>query len=354
MKKTISILFILIVGIFVFSNPTVNKPWNYSFNPALLDFGTRNFIDIGGNVDLDLIQPFFNFGDLFKEDVIIDFNEIYNNLDGKNLNILLDANGSAYGKIYLWFLTYAKTINISSKTKISIPNDLIKFISEGNVVDGELINLAGNDGIFNSDIIFESNNYISLQTKNSIFGISLSNFYPIALLRSNISFESINDIENAKTNIKYSISGNIYSSMQSFEAINTKLNPNYTFDNGGKGLYEDFMNALDNFSGLKINVGYINKKGKWGVSLNDIVIKPAEVKYQYTFDATGAIEIENMEVLTDIATPIIKLYDDFSNRIFPEISGDLPMNVSFFYTLPIIFNPTPHIQYYFDRGLSWV
>ncbi|MBM7558740.1 hypothetical protein [Marinitoga litoralis] len=349
MKKIIISLLILL-SIISFANPNLNKPWNYSFNPALMDYGTRNFIDIGGDFNLVFTQPFLNFNDLFKESLVIDLNNIYDNLNGNNLKIYLNADAMAYGKLHIWFASFAQTVRINTDTKIELPNDLIKLISYGNVNNGEIDNLEG-EGLINSKIIFESSSYISLQGRNSIFGLSLTRFFPIGLLKSNIKFDNVTDVDNARMNINYTYSGNIYSSMKSFEAINTKLNENYSYN--GDGLYEDFMEVLSNDFGTKINLGYINKGGKWGLSLNDIVLKPANVKYNYTLMATGSINVDNLEIITDMGTPVIEKSEENLSKTYPETDLDMPINVSFFKTFNILFNPTPHIQYFLGKGLAW-
>ncbi|WGS65646.1 hypothetical protein [Marinitoga aeolica] len=344
MKKII-ISMLILLSIISFANPNVNKPWNYSFNPALMDYGTRNFIDIGGDVNLVFIQPFMNFGDLFKESVEIDFNKIYDNLDGNNLKMLLNADIMAYGKLHIWFATFAQTAEIKTNTKIELPNDLIKLISYGNINNGLIENLEG-EGVINSNIIFESSSYISLQGKNSIFGLAFTNFYPISLLRSTISFKNTNDMENAKMNIGYEIKGHMYSSLKSLESL---ISDEYY----GVPIEEDILNTLKDSAGIKVNLGYINKNGKWGLSLNDIVLKQADVKYDYTLTATGSIVVDNMNVTTDNGTPVIEKSDELISRTYPEASVDLPMNITFFKTFNILFNPTPHIQYFFGKGLSW-
>ncbi|KLO20954.1 MULTISPECIES: hypothetical protein [unclassified Marinitoga] len=340
MKKTSIILFIFIIGILTFSNPTINKPWNYSFNPALFDYGTRNLIDIGGNLTVDFEQPFINFGDFFKEEMIIDFNEIYDNLKGENLDINLEANALMYGKLHLWMFSYAKSFNLYSNTKLSLPNDLIKLISYGNVENGDLVDLSG-EGIINTDILLEDNNYFSWIGKNSIIGINISNFAPVAVLRGNITFKQTPDIENATLNIDYSLSGKVYSSF----GILDKL-----IDNGNMDLgYNDIMK----YSGTKISIGYISKKDRWGVSLNDIVLNKAKVKYEYTLEATGNLNVADLKVISDNATPIIEKISETLDKEYPEISLDLPMNISAFYTFNFLFDITPHLQYFFEKGLAW-
>jgi hypothetical protein len=345
MKKIIIISILILLSIISFSNPNINKPWNYSFNPALLDFGTRNFIDIGGDLDFVFIQPIVNFGDLFKESVEIDFNKIYDNLNGNDLNLFLNANVMAYGKLHIWFASYAKTAGIYSNSKIELPNDLIKLISYGNIENGEIVDLNG-EGVINSNIIFESSDYVSIQGKNSIFGLSLSRFYPMVLLRSNINFENTSDVENAQMNINYNISGNVYSSLKSLESL-------FSDEYDGTSIDKDILDTMNDEAGMKLNIGYINKNGKWGVSVNDIVIKNAEVKYNYSLSATGSIKVDNLEITSENGTPTIEKSDELLSREFPESPMDLPMNITFFKTFDIIFNPTPHIQYYLGKGLAW-
>ncbi|KAF2955705.1 hypothetical protein [Marinitoga sp. 38H-ov] len=344
MKKII-ISILILLSIISFANPNVNKPWNYSFNPALMDYGTRNFIDVGGDVNLIFIQPIMNFGDLFKESLVIDFNNIYDNLNGNNLKLHLNADVMAYGKLHIWFASFAQTAEINTNSKIELPNDLIKLISYGNIDNGEIVDLEG-EGVINSNIIFESSSYISLQGNNSIFGFAFTRFLPIGLLRGKINFENTNDIDNAQMNVNYNIDGNMYSSLKSLESLISN-------DYSGMPMEEDIINTFVEGSGLKFNVGYINKNGKWGFSINDIVIKPAEVKYDYTITATGSLSVDNLELITDIGTPVIEKSDDVLSRKYPEIDLDMPMNITFFKTFNLLFNPTPHIQYFLGKGLAW-
>ncbi|GAB6188998.1 hypothetical protein JCM30566_07370 [Marinitoga arctica] len=343
MKKIIIVLMIILTTL-SFANPNINKPWNYSLNPALMDYGTRNFLDLGINGDISLFQPFINFSDLFKEEIVVDFNEIYDNLDNENLPITLNANASIFGKLHIWFLTYANNVNLYSNTKINLPNDLVKLISYGNVENGEIVNLDG-EGIFNSNIILENTNYISIG-KNSIFGFSFSKFIPVSILKSTMSFNQDSNVASATTTINYSIEGNIHSSLESLSSFVSK-------PYNGPAIDEDILNAFNDSAGLKINLGYINKSNKWGISINDIVLKPAEMTYKYTFSATGNILIDNMNIITEQSSPTLEKSEESIARKFPDNPLDLPMNISAFYTFNFIFDITPHIQYYFGKGLDW-
>ncbi|KLO23057.1 hypothetical protein X275_04185 [Marinitoga sp. 1197] len=344
MKKLL-IFTIIILSVLSFANPNINKPWNYSFNPALVDYGTRNLIDIGVSGDVNFIQPFINFGDLFKDEIIIDFNDIYDNLNEEPLPINLNADASAFGKIHLWFLSYAKIFDLKTNTKVALPNDLMKLLSYGNVENGEIVDLNG-EGILNSNIIFTDTNYLSIVSKNSIFGLSFSNFLPIAIIKSNVDFNQTSNIEDATLKINYNINGDVYSSLKSLESL---ISDNYY----GPKIDEDISNTLGENSGLKMSFGYINKYNKWGISINDIVIKNAEMKYTYTLSATGNILVDNMNVETNQGTPTLEMVDELSSKVFPDVSLDLPMNISFFYTFNMIFDITPHLQYYFGKGLDW-
>ncbi|SHE60195.1 hypothetical protein SAMN02745164_00774 [Marinitoga hydrogenitolerans DSM 16785] len=349
MKKLL-IFTIIIFSVLSFSNPNINKPWNYSFNPALVDYGTRNLIDIGVSGDVNFIQPFINFGDLFKDEIIIDFNDIYDNLGEEPLPINLNADVSAFGKIHLWFLSYAKIVDLKTNTKVALPNDLMKLLSYGNVENGVIVDLNG-EGFLNSNIIFTDTNYLSFVSKNSIFGLSFSNFLPIAIIRSNVDFNQTSNIENATLKINYNLNGDVYSSLKSLNTL--ILNDYDDYDNHDSEIDEDILNSLGENAGLKMSFGYINKSNRWGISINDIVIKNAEMKYTYTLSATGNILVDNMNIETDQGTPTLEMLDESSSRVFPEVPLDLPMNISAFYTFNFLFDITPHLQYYFGKGLDW-
>ncbi|AEX86395.1 hypothetical protein XO10_09955 [Marinitoga sp. 1135] len=352
MKKLYILLLIFIFSISLFANPNINKPWNYKFNPALLDFGTRNFIDIGVNANLDLANPVISMGDLFKEEIVIDLNEIYDNLDGNPLPITLDLDTGLYLKLHLWSFSYAKEYSIDGNIDVSIPNAIVEFLAEGNVEDGEFKDLEGKDGIFNVDIIAQSSNYYSFGNKNYSYGIMLSKFYPVMIMRSSIDFSQTADADKGIMKIDYAVVGNVNSSLQSLSSLLGDSEDYY-----GPDLNEDLMETFKSESaGFKMSIGYVNgynRKAKWGIAINDIVLKPAQADYAYTLSSTSSITIENMNIETEEGSTMLKEDEDALVMEYPNSPEDMPMSISYFFTTHMLFDFTPHFQYYMGKGLDY-
>lgn len=340
MKK----IMMVIIYIFIFSNLFANinlvKTLGIKFNPALIDYNKNN-VYFESSFKFNYLQPFISSTDLFKNNIILDLNKIYHDLNGKDAIIILDADYSLLFKVKIKSLSYANNIYIYSDNYAFISNDLLKLISEGNKTDSDSTSFLGKSYI-NSYSILENNNYISYTKNENIFSITISKFIPLFVLKNNISINNDYNLDKGHFDFEYFINGNIYTPVSIAEYFNTDI----------ISLYSDLFKD----AGYKLNLSYINTSKRFGISLNDLIISTATLNYDYNLIGKGYIINNNLNILSNFSNSI---NNDNSSIEYPRYVLDLPINISYFTTIDYIllnrikFQITPYYKIFLKGGSEY-
>lgn len=347
-KITTIILLFLVLTTTLFSYPF--KAWNHNFNPALMDFRTRNFLEIGMNEDLIASQNALLLWEelpkLQQETYVLDIPKIYEHLEGEDLNITLYDETSLYGILDLSFVRLGAYANINLDGKISIPNDLMEILAYGNVEEEyKGSSLPKVDG--NVDLGL----YTSVRTDNFSLGVKYGLNLPVLLTDKDakLDYELITSDASIAGSLKLSIP--IYSSIHPDEIEDLQ-----NLDQ------ESIMNkALDAAQVLSVGFasGGKHETPEWGIAVNNITIVPGVLRYRY--DISTELEYDSGNILETLLNGDETLEeppteDQGSEEIYTitEINKEYkpPISVSGFFSFPLLFDWTAYGEAIFSDPIG--
>jgi hypothetical protein len=338
MKKIIMITVITIMSLVLLSTP-----FDYTYvdsNPALSKSKIRNIINVGVNADLQMYQSFVKTMDVFTTDpLVIDLNEIYNDLDGSDAYVGLSNNDQLFTSLNLWLIEPAVSLEMDNKLRLTIPNEMIKFLAEGYTIEEEL---TGEGEIYiNSKI--EASSYLPINLFGHTWGVEVSKFLPVLNTDTTFDFSVNSNIDDASMDVSASMNAPLYSFL-SYEEINDfgNIDPN------------NITNSLLNNSGWNLSFGtvkYDAKKPKYGISINNISLTPARVnKYEASFSAS--VTAENI-VFSQEEEPFSFNMEDIEYTQVGELEEFKDIaSISGFFNFRFLFDWYPYLEYSFDSNLN--
>ena len=338
MKKIIMITVITIMSLVLLSTP-----FDYTYvdsNPALSNSKIRNIINVGVNADLQMYQSFVKTMDIFTTDpLVIDLNEIYNDLDGSDAYVGLSNNDQLFTSLNLWLIEPAVSLEMDNKLRLTIPNEMIKFLAEGYTIEEEL---TGEGEIYiNSKI--EASSYLPINLFGHTWGIEVSKYLPVLNTDTTFDFSVNSNIDDASMDVSASMNAPLYSFL-SYEEINDL----------GNIEANNITNSLLNNSGWNLSFGtvkYDGKKPKYGLSLNNISLTPAKVnEYEATFNAS--VTAENI-MFGGEEEPFSFDMDDIEYIQTGELQEFKDTaSISGFFNFRFLLDWYPYLEYSFDSNLN--
>lgn len=333
MKRLIIIFILTIFSVMIFSESLT--AWDNQFNPALMDSKKRGFIEIGVTPDImffqNLVDSKFILDNYDKEEIVIDLDQFYGGLEGEDLKLYTVDSANVYGLINLWNLGLGVYSNVDLELKLDIPNSLLKLLTEGNEI-GQTYTDSG-EVVLGSTI--EAGAYGSFSWKDeNLLGVKIGAFSPIAISDEDAFFEyglSTDETDNSiNGNVKVSVP--VYSnfSANELENLDTDL----------------VMNNLLNNNGFKIDIGYINgydENPKWGIAVNNITLKKANLAKSINLEAEYTVEASNIVFEQSFET---SENFEFVDNASVNKEYSMPLGISGFYKFTYIFDWIPFVEWY--------
>jgi hypothetical protein len=287
-----------------------------------------------------MYQSFVKTMDVFTTDpLVIDLNEIYNDLDGSDAYVGLSNNDQLFTSLNLWLIEPAVSLEMDNKLRLTIPNEMIKFLAEGYTIEEEL---TGEGEIYiNSKI--EASSYLPINLFGHTWGVEVSKFLPVLNTDTTFDFSVNSNIDDASMDVSASMNAPLYSFL-SYEEINDfgNIDPN------------NITNSLLNNSGWNLSFGtvkYDAKKPKYGISINNISLTPARVnKYEASFSAS--VTAENI-VFSQEEEPFSFNMEDIEYTQVGELEEFKDIaSISGFFNFRFLLDWYPYLEYSFDSNLN--
>ncbi|PNR98106.1 hypothetical protein [Petrotoga olearia] len=332
MKRLFIVLLILSsVSLIIFSEGL--RSFDSSLNPLLLEsIGKRNYFEIEVSPDIMIYQNAYKIADLLPiltaTKFTIDFDEIYTYLEGDDLFFITKDNVEGHFVVNIFDVGLGVVLNGDLKSDLTVPNELIMLIAEGNEIDEPYKDTMS----FNLDTSFKAGVYASYNFDGLSVGLVYNLFLPIAYTEeSNIDYEFSTDTQEATTTAKLNLNVDLYSPFSNDEL------ENISFNSITDKLFTDAGHAID----AGVTFGEI-KKPVAGIAVKNITVKPAKISYKIPYQETISI-----------------LGEDSSSSTSTEVLVDeeyvYPMSVTGFFRIPVVFlDIIPYGEFYLDdQKIDW-
>jgi len=296
MKRVV--LFILIISTFSFAG--VLNPFGLYINPGLIT--EQNFAFFGLNTSGVL---------LFKQDLysIEDLNALLNdgivNLETINkLSVYSFSDIAAYGTLKIGKFSLSPFINFDGYIGVSLPDEIKDFIVDNIEVDKTYD--ASSNSFIRSSVFADAGLIINI---GKVF-VAPSFYLPVIYSSKNdqsLTFEYTSSSSPAEANLKFQTNAFIYSY--------------FPFDNLSASNLQDI--SFDDL-GIALSVGYYTDN--FGISVNNIILKPSISKYRVSLSAEATLLYsgEGTDVsLTYDATASMSDFESYLKEVskIPEITG---------------------------------
>lgn len=344
MKKILIITIISILTIISFSESLT--AWDNQFNPALMNSKRRGFFELGVSPNImffqNLVGSDFILNNYDKQEIVIDLDQFYDGLKGEDLKLFTNDNLNAYTLVNFFNLGLGVYSNFDLQAKLTVPNSLLALLTQGNEIDQTYTDTG--DVLLNS--VIEAGAYSSFSWRNrNLIGLKLGAFLPIITSDKDANFEygfTTDETDN-------SINGYLKASIPAYSNFSAS-----ELENLDVGTVQDRL--LTN-NGYKIDIGYINgyyKNPKWGIAVNNITLKKANLTNSININAEYTVEASNL--LFD------QSFDSSENFEIVDKSNvnkqySLPISVTGFYKFTFIFDFIPFVEWYptasqFNYGIN--
>jgi len=333
MKKLFIILLIVSsVSLIIFSEGL--RSFDSSLNPLLLEsIGKRNYFEIEISPDIMVYQNAYKVADLLPmltaTKFTIDFNEIYTSLGGDDLFFITKDNVEGHFVVNIFDLGLGVVFSGDLKSDLTVPNDLIKLIANGNEID------TTNEGtiLFNLDTSVKAGVYASYNFDGMSVGLVYNLFLPIVYTEeSNVGYEFFTDTEVGTTTAELNMKVDLYSPFDSNELESITFN----------SLTDKFLTDAGHAIDAGVTFGEI-KKPVMGIAVKNITVKPAKVSYKIPYQETISILGEDSSSSTPMEVqPVDEQY------IYP-------MSVTGFFRIPVVLlDIIPYGEFYVDdQTIDW-
>jgi hypothetical protein len=320
---TLRLISIIILGILIIFPIAAESlsPSDHLFNPALLSISSRSFLEFGFNVNASLSNNYLSSSDIFTEEIIINFQEMYEELYDTGFQITTRDIIENHLLFSIASISAGLYMTIDGLASLTIPGDFIDLVAHGNEIDETY---TGSSDLY-CHLFAETGLYAGYKWRNFQFGTKLGIFSPIAYCDNGIvEYNLLTNSSTGMTSATASFDAKIFSAIN-FEAESSL----------------SFTEILGTLNGLNIDLGALYMDGDTvigGVHLNNIPIKPAYVENEnsVSFSATGTInnpldsfDDEEEEMMTEDSE-----FDVANAAAGEEIS--MPIELGAFYRMTFI------------------
>ncbi|POZ93327.1 hypothetical protein [Petrotoga halophila] len=333
MKKLFIILLIVSsVSLIIFSEGL--RSFDSSLNPLLLEsIGKRNYFEIELSPDIMVYQNAYKIADLLPiltaTKFTINFDDLYTYLDGEPLSFITKDNVEGHLVVNIFDLGLGVVLNGDLKSDLTVPNDLIDLIANGNEID------TTNEGTMslNLDTSFKAGAYASYNFDGMSVGLVYNLFLPIVYTEeSNIEYEFSTDTDEGTTTAELNMNVDLYSPFDSDELENISIN----------SVTDKFLTDAGHSIDAGVTFGEI-KNPVVGIAVKNITVKPAKVSYKIPYQETISIFGEDSSSSTPMEVESV-------NETYAY-----PMSVTGFFRIPVVLlDIIPYGEFYVDtQKIDW-
>ena len=333
MKKLLIILLIVSsVSLIIFSEGL--RSFDSSLNPILLEsIGKRNYFEIELSPDIMIYQNAYKVADLLPiltaTKFTIDFDEVYDSLGTDDLFFITKDNAEGHFVVNIFDLGVGVVLNGDLKSDLTVPNELIDLIANGNEIDESYPGTM----TLNLDTSFKAGAYASYNFDGMSVGLVYNLFLPIAYTEeSNIGYEFSTDTVEGTTTAELNMNIDLYSPFDSDELENISFN----------SLTDKFLTDAGHSIDAGVTFGEI-KNPVVGIAVKNITVIPAKVSYKISYQETISIFGEDSSSSSPIEVESV-------NETYAY-----PMSVTGFFRIPVVLlDVIPYGEFYVDnQKIDW-
>jgi hypothetical protein len=333
MKKLFIILLIVSsISLIIFSEGL--RSFDSSLNPLLLEsIGKRNYFEIELSPDIMVYQNAYKVADLLPiltaTKFTVDFDEVYTSLDGTNLSFITKDNVEGHLVVNIFDLGVGVVLNGDLKSDLTVPNDLIDRIANGNEID------TTNEGtmLLNLDTSFKAGAYASYNFDGMSVGLVYNLFLPIVYTEeSDIGYELSTDTEEGTITAQLNMNVDLYSPFDSDELDSITFNT----------ITDKFLTDAGHSIDAGVTFGEI-KNPVVGIAVKNITVIPAKVSYKISYQETISLFGEDSSSSSPIEVESV-------NETYAY-----PMSVTGFFRIPVVLlDVIPYGEFYVDtQEIDW-
>ena len=335
MKKLFIILLIVSsVSLIIFSEGL--RSFDSSLNPLLLEsIGKRNYFEIEVSPDIMVYQNAYKVADLLPmltaTKFTVDFDDIYASLGADDLFFITNDNVEGHLVVNIFDLGVGVVLNGDLKSDLTVPNDLIDLIANGNEID------TPDEGtmVFNLDSSFKAGAYASYNFDGMSVGLVYNLFLPIVYTKesnTNIGYVFSTDTVEGTTTAELNMNVDLYSPFNSDELDSITFNT----------ITDKFLTDAGHSIDAGVTFGEI-KNPVVGIAVKNITVIPAKVSYKISYQETISIFGEDSSSSTPMEVESV-------NETYAY-----PMSVTGFFRIPVVFlDIIPYGEFYVDnQKIDW-
>jgi hypothetical protein len=333
MKKLFIILLIVSsISLIIFSEGL--RSFDSSLNPLLLEsIGKRNYFEIELSPDIMVYQNAYKVADLLPiltaTKFTVDFDEVYTSLDGTNLSFITKDNVEGHLVVNICDLGVGVVLNGDLKSDLTVPNDLIDLIANGNEIN------TTDEGtmVLNLDTSFKAGAYASYNFDGMSVGLVYNLFLPIVYTEeSDIGYELSTDTEEGTITAQLNMNVDLYSPFDSDELDSITFNT----------ITDKFLTDAGHSIDAGVTFGEI-KNPVVGIAVKNITVIPAKVSYKISYQETISLFGEDSSSSSPIEVESV-------NETYAY-----PMSVTGFFRIPVVLlDVIPYGEFYVDtQEIDW-
>lgn len=333
MKKLFIILLIVSsISLIIFSEGL--RSFDSSLNPLLLEsIGKRNYFEIELSPDIMIYQNAYKVADLLPlltaTKFTINFDDIYASLGADDLFFITKDNVEGHLVANLFDLGVGVVLNGDLKSDLTVPNELIDLIANGNEID------TPDEGtmVFNLDSSFKAGAYASYNFDGMSVGLVYNLFLPIVYTEeSNIGYEFSTDTVEGTTTAELDMNVDLYSPFNSDELDSITFNT----------ITDKFLTDAGHSIDAGVTFGEI-KNPVVGIAVKNITVIPAKVSYKISYQETISIFGEDSSSSTPMKVESV------------DETYTYPMSVTGFFRIPVVLlDVIPYGEFYVDtQEIDW-
>lgn len=333
MKKLFIILLIVSsISLIIFSEGL--RSFDSSLNPLLLEsIGKRNYFEIELSPDIMVYQNAYKVADLLPiltaTKFTVDFDDIYASLGADDLFFITNDNVEGHLVVNIFDLGVGVVLNGDLKSDLTVPNDLIDLIANGNEIN------TPDEGtmLLNLDTSFKAGAYASYNFDGMSVGLVYNLFLPIVYTEeSDIGYEFSTDTEEGTITAQLNMNVDLYSPFNSDELDSITFNT----------ITDKFLTDAGHSIDAGVTFGEI-KNPVVGIAVKNITVIPAKVSYKISYQETISLFSEDSSSSSPIEVESV-------NETYAY-----PMSVTGFFRIPVVLlDIIPYGEFYVDtQEIDW-
>ena len=220
------------------------RPRDHSRNPVFLDFGARQYAELGVSADVAVANSVMSLSDIFSKELVIDLDEIYENTPDRGMRLGSTVANETHLSVKLDRLGFGFFTDTSGFTRFTVPQKFIELVTQGNELDESYADAT--ELVQRS--FTQAGAYATYEFAGFVFGGKLSAFAPLVYTESNAKANfQLTTAADGTIEGEVSASGDVYTSGGEEGLVGTGVNVSLGVvrpDAEGKPLYGGAINSI--------------------------------------------------------------------------------------------------------------